>query len=152
MNGGTMLPPAATTNSPLLSAGTVLIHESVMLPESLIIDTSLYSKNWRIVTTDQRALGPRIDAAGWNFFFTVGKLEGSALGALNSRTLSRALRRVLRQVQDLHFNAVEIGKIQTHNALGFVRYISISAHARHIQQSEQLDNDQQRKTAQSQSA
>jgi hypothetical protein len=147
-----MLAPAATTNATLLSTGTVLVHESLILPESLLIDSSAYSKNWRVVTTGQKALGSRIEAVGWNFFFTVGKLEGSAFGALTPMNLGRAVRRILRQVQDLHFNAVEIGKIQTHSALGFVRYISISAHARHIQKSEQLDNAQQRKTAQSQSA
>jgi hypothetical protein len=147
-----MLAPVASINTTPLSTGTVFIHESVMLPASLKIETSLYSKDWRVVTTDQKSLGDRIDAAGWNFFFTVGKLEESALGALNPKTLGKAMRRILRQVQDLHFNAVEIGKIQTHSALGLVRYISISAHARHIQRSEQLENEQQRKTTQAQSA
>lgn len=147
-----MLTAAPGTEATLLSPGTVLIHESVMLPESITIESSTYSKNWRVVATDPRTLGPRIDAAGWNFFFTVGKLEGSAFGSLNPTNLGRALRRILRQVQDLHFNAVEIGKVQAHNALGFIPYVSISAHARHIQQSEQLDNDQQRKIAQAQSA
>lgn len=148
-----MLAPIASTNTTLLSSGAVFIHDSLMLPASLTIESSQFAKDWHVVTTDSRKfLGERIDAAGWNFFFTVGKLEGLALGALNPKTLEKAIRRILRQVQDLHFNAAEIGKIQTHRAFGLIRYISVSAHARHIQRSEQLDNDQQRKATQDRSA
>ncbi|HWR15434.1 MAG TPA: hypothetical protein VN577_11445 [Terriglobales bacterium] len=139
-------------NTIVVAPGTVLIHASVMLLASLKIETSLYSKSWRLITTDQETLSGSIAAAGWNFFFTVLKLEGLAFGTLAPKTLDRALRRILRQVQDMHFNAVEIVKVETHKALGLVPYIGISAHARHIQRSEQLENDEQRKTAQAQSA
>lgn len=123
-----------------------------MLPKSLKIDTSIYSDDWRVVTTAERALDQTIVAAGWNFFFTVGKLEGTAFGALNPTNLRRALRGILREVRERHFNAVQITGIQSRKVAGLIRYITISAHARHIQRSEQLDNDQQRKIAQTQSA
>jgi hypothetical protein len=111
-----------------------------------------YSKGWRVVTTGDEPLGSTIRAAGWNFFFTVCRREGSALGTLKPETLERAVRRILRKVQELYFNAVEIDKIEHHKALGLVPYVSVSAHARHIQQSAELENDERRKTAQVQSA
>jgi len=123
-----------------------------MLPERLKIDTSIYSKDWRVVTTGERALAQTIEAAGWNFFFTVGKLEGMAFGALSPNTVRRALRSILRQVEEQHFNAVQITGIAERKAMGLIRYITISAHARHLQRSEQLDTDQVRKTQQTQSA
>lgn len=135
-----MLVPAAAPNTSLLSAGTLLIQESVVLPESLKIETSIYSSEWRIVITDQPALDAKIAAAGWHFFFIVGTLEGSAFGRVSPMNLDKALRRILRQVQELHFNAVEIAWIKSHCALGLIPYISISAHARNLQRSEQLDS------------
>jgi len=141
-----------TTSATLLSSGTILVHESLILPKSLSIETSKFSKDWRVITTDRKALDTRISSAGWNFFFTVGKLESSAFGAMTPASIRRGLRSILRQVQDLHFNAVEIGEIQSHHTFGLIRWISVSAYARHIQRSEQLENDQERKTAQSQSA
>src|ERR1700755_358317 len=103
-----MLAPDARTATTELSTGTVLIQEGLLLPESLDIETSAYSHGWRVVSTASRTLDARIVAAHWNFFFTVGKLEGSALGRLKPMNLRTALRRILRQVQELNFNAVEI--------------------------------------------
>ena len=143
---------AANTNTALLTAGTVLIHESVLLPESLKIETSIYANDWRVITTDHQTLEHRIGMAGWNFFFTVSKLEASALGSLTPANLRRAVLGILRQVQDRHFNAVEIGNIRTREAFGFIPSISVSANARHVQKNAQLDTDQQRKLAQAQSA
>ena len=143
---------AANTNTTLLSAGTILVHESVLLPKSLKVETSLYANNWRVITTDRQTLEHRIGIAGWNFFFTIGQLEASAFGSLTPPNLRRAVLGILRQVQDLHFNAVEIKGIRSRRTFGMIRSISVSANARHIQKSEQLDTDQQRKLAQAQSA
>lgn len=143
---------AANTNTTLLSAGTVLLHESVLLPESLKVETSVYANNWRVMTTDRQTFEHRIAIAGWNFFFTVGNLEASAFGRLTPPNLRRAVLGILRQVQDGHFNAVEIAEIRSRKALGMIRTVSVSANARHIQKSEQLDTDEQRELAQAQSA
>lgn len=147
-----MREPAANTNTTLLSAGTVLIHESVLLPESLKVETSIYANNWRVITTDRQTLEHRVIISGWNFFFTVSKLEASAFGSLNPANLRRAVLGILRQVQDRHFNTVEIAEIRSRKTFGLIRSISVAAYARHIQKSEQLDTDQQRRTAQAQSA
>ena len=143
--------PATNTHTELLAAGTVLIREDIILPGSLKVEMSPYSRGWRVVTVGPEPLGRTIQATGWNFFFTVCKLEGFALGTRKPETLDRAMRRILRKLQELHFNAVEIDTIEDRKALGLVTYISIAAHARHIQRSEQLESDEQRKTAQLQS-
>jgi hypothetical protein len=59
-----MLVPEAPINTSLLSGGTVLIQESIVLPEFLRIETSIYSYKWRLVITDQTTLKARIPAAG----------------------------------------------------------------------------------------
>jgi len=142
----------AALTDPILSNETVFLQEGLMLPESMRIETSDYSPGWRQVTLDRQLLDATIAAAGWHFFFTAGKLEGTALGALNPVNLRRAMRSILRQVKERNFNAVQITGIKSHKAFGLVRYVGISAHARHIQRSVQLDNDRQRKTAQEQSS
>lgn len=147
-----MLPPAESTNIMLLSAGTLLIQESMMLPDALKIETSTYSHDWRVVTTEQKTLLARIGAAGWNFFFMVGKLKGTAFGTPTPANVRQAMGGLLRQVKDLHFNAVEIIGIRSSKAFGLVQYITISAHARHIQRSEQLETDERRKAAQDKAA
>jgi len=144
--------PDTRSNPASLSAGTVFVQKSMILPEPLKIETSAYSPAWQVVTSDQRLLDAQIGAAGWNFFFTVGKLEGSAFGALTAANSRRAMRGILRQVQERHFNAVQITEITSRKMFGFIPYVGISAHARHIQRSEQLATNQERKRAQDQSA
>ena len=146
-----MQSPATKTDTGLLSEGTLFIQEGMMLPSTMRIATSSYSHEWRVVTTDQRTVDADIAAAGWNFFFTAGKLEGTAFGRLNSLNLRRAMRRILRQVKERNFNAVQITGIRSRKAFGLIRCLRISAHARHIQKSVQLDNEQLRKIAQEQS-
>jgi hypothetical protein len=145
-----MLAPKTRKTARLLTTSTVLIRDGVILPETLGLDFDTYGYNWRVVTTRPELLDAKITAAGWNFFFTVGKLEASALGSLTPPTLGRALRRILRQVHELHFNAVQITAIHSRHWFG-IPSIRIAAHARHIQKGEQLATDQQRKTAQDQS-
>jgi hypothetical protein len=145
-----MLGPAARTNSALLSSGAVLIQDSMMLPDVLKIETSIYSHDWRVVNALEGVLETKIRAVGWNFFFMAGKMKSSAFGALTPSTLRRALKGIFRRVQQQHFNAVEITQIQSRRAIGLIRYITVSAHARHIQRSEQLDGEQQRQIAQAQ--
>ena len=146
-----MQTPSALTDPMLLSTETVFVQEGLMLPESMVVETSVHSPGWRQVTTDRQLLETTIAAAGWHFFFTVGKLEGTAFGALNPDNLGRALHSILRQVKERHFNAVQITGMKSRKAFGLIRYIRVSAHARHIQRSEQLDSDPQRTTAQEQS-
>jgi len=147
-----MQAPEDVINPMILSAETVFVQEGLMLPESVRIESSVYSPGWRQVTTERRLLDATISAAGWHFFFTVGKLEGSAFGALNPANLRRAMLSILRQVKERNFNAVQITGIKSRKAFGLVRYIGVSAHARHIQKSVQLDNDQERRIAHEQSS
>jgi hypothetical protein len=147
-----MQSPPTKADTALPCIGAVFMQEGLILPENMQMETSSYSPEWRIVTTDQRDFDASIAAAGWNFFFTVGKLKGTAFGRLNSPNLRLAMRRILRQVKERNFNAVQITGIKSHKILGLFRYIGVSAHARHIQKSSQLDTDQQRKIAREQSA
>jgi hypothetical protein len=146
-----MQTPSALTNPMLLSTETVFVQEGLIWPESVRIETLAYSPGWRQVTTDRQLLETTIAAAGWHFFFAVGKLEGTAFGALNPVNLRQAMHSILRQVKERHFNAVQITGMKSRKAFGLIRFIAVSAHARHIQRSVQLDNDQQRETAQEQS-
>jgi hypothetical protein len=145
-----MLAPEIRKTARFLTISTVLVRDGVILPESLGRDLETYAYCWRVVTATPAVLDAKITAAGWNFFFTVGKLEAGAFGRLTPTSLGRALRRILRQVQVVHFNAVQITGIESRHWFG-IPSIKISAHARHIQKGEQLATDQQRKTAQDQS-
>ena len=53
-----------------IQAGTILIEDRVLMAETLGLQSEPYSAHWGVVKArDGLALGRKIQAAGWNFFF-----------------------------------------------------------------------------------
>jgi hypothetical protein len=106
-----------------------------ILPQSLRVETELYSQGWEsIKNSDTDALDRDIRRADWNFFFLAGSIQATALGYRRERTVRRAMERVLAKAERSKFNCLEITKISAKQFLGFP-YVHVSAHSRHIQKS-----------------
>ena len=115
------------------ASGTILIRENTLLPAGLVIESDVFLPGWRAVRNlDGYALGRKIEEANWNFFYLAGEIRITVLGRDGSKTLRRAVKRVLAK-QDKQFNSLEITKVVLKRFLG-VPFIKVTAHSRHIQQ------------------
>ena len=132
---------------PAVQVGTILIDEQpLMFPFSL--ESEPYSENWSLARAlDGFALGRKINAAGWNFFFMAGEVKAMFLGAIGAKKIRSALGRILTKVRDQNFNSLEVTGIVAKHFLG-VPYVVVSAHSRHIQQSCYLDGAEERRVSQ----
>ena len=113
---------------------TIFIKEGTPLPATLSIESEAYLPGWRVVgSLDRYALARRIEGANWNFFYLAGELRATVLGRDRSGTLRRAVKCVLGKHEGQKFNSLEITKVVSKRFLG-IPFISVTAHARHIQE------------------
>jgi hypothetical protein len=118
-----------------IKAGTIIMKVGTIIPQSLRVETELYSHGWEIIeNSDADALDRDIRRADWNFFFLAGSIQATPLGYRRERTVRRAMERVLAKAERSKFNCLEITKISAKQFLGFP-YVHVSAHLRHIQKS-----------------
>ena len=120
--------------SDLNGTKTIFIKEDTPLPGTLSIESEAFLPGWRVVENlDPYALARKIESANWNFFYLASELRATVLGRDRSGTLRRAVKCVLGKRQGQKFNSLEITKVVSKRLLG-IPFISITAHARHIQQ------------------
>jgi hypothetical protein len=118
-----------------IKAGTILIQEGALLPESLRFESEPHSPGWRLVKNlDSRGLDRKIRDAGWTFFFMAGGVNAIAVGSDLEKTTRRAVKKVLASMKSDRFNCLEIAQVAAKRFLG-VPYVTVSAHPRHIQRS-----------------
>ena len=117
-----------------IQAGTILFREGLLFPDSLEIESELYTDHWRLVTAPpRRLLDEKIRAVGWNFFFHAALTGATAVGWRGTRTTARALQRLLAKASSQDFNSLEVAAISSGHFLG-VPYTTVSAHSRHLQE------------------
>ena len=118
-----------------IKAGAIMMKVGTILPQSLRVETELYSQGWEIIkNSDALALDRDIRRGDWNFFFLAGSIQATALGYWRERTVRRAMERVLAKAERSKFNCLEITEVSAKQFLGFP-YVHVSAHSRHIQKS-----------------
>jgi hypothetical protein len=134
---------------PDVQAGTILIaEESPRMAEVLNLQSDPYFEHWSVVKNlDGFALDDKIHAARWNFFFLAGEVRALFFGAIGAIKVREALRRISLKVKAENFNCLEVTGIVARRFLG-VPYTLVSAHSRHIQESSQLRDIDQRRTDQ----
>src|SRR3989449_2147619 len=131
-----------------VQVGTVLIEERPALTQVLGLESEPYSGTWSVVKAlNGYALDRKIHAAGWNFFFMAAEVKVMFFGALGTKKIQNALKRILAKVRHQNFNSLEVTGIVAKRFLG-VPYATVSAHSRHIQQSCCLDGAEARRTSQ----
>jgi hypothetical protein len=135
--------------TPTVKVGTILIDERPLITQLLGLESEPYSGNWSAVKTlDGFALDRMIHAAGWNFFFMAAEVKVLFFGALGTKKMQNALKRILAKVRHQNFNGLEVTGIVAKRFLG-VPYATVSVHSRHIQQSCCLDSAEARRTSRS---
>jgi hypothetical protein len=132
--------------TPDVQVGTILIaEESPDMKAVLALHSEPYFEHWSVVKAlDGFTLDDKIHTARWNFFFLAGEVKALFLGPIGAIKVRKALQRISRKVKAANFNCLEVTGIVVKRSLG-VTYTTVSAHSRHIQQSSQLrDMDQRR--------
>jgi hypothetical protein len=134
--------------TPIVQVGTVLIgEESPRMVEVLALQSEPYFKNWSVVKVmNGSTLDDKIRAARWNFFFLADEVKAHFFGAIGAMKVQGALQRIARKVKREEFNCLEVTGIVAKRFLG-VRYATVSAHSRHIQQSCQLESFESRQNS-----
>lgn len=131
-----------------IEAGTIMLEESVLLPEALRPESESYSGSWRVVNSvDGFAFDQGIRKGGWNFIFVEGRIKVVVVGWRRKVMLKRAVKRLLGIVKSRWFNSAEITSVANGFFLG-IPYVALSGHSRQIQQSTQLLSGVERKQAQ----
>ena len=92
-----------------LKVGTILIEDRPLITQLLGLDSEPCSGNWSVVKVlDGFALDRKIRAAGWNFFFIAAEVKVTFFGALGTKKLQNALKRILVKVKHQNFNGLEV--------------------------------------------
>jgi hypothetical protein len=131
-----------------VQVGSILVKESLLMPELLGLELEHYSGNWNLVRTlDGFALDRKIRVVGGNFFFMVREVNALFFGAIGAKKIENALHRIFEKVREKPYNALEVTGIVRKRFLG-VPYTLVSAHSRHIQQSCYLNTQNGRWTSQ----
>jgi hypothetical protein len=133
---------------PVIQVGAILIDDWPLMIKLRALETEPFSGNWSLVKAlDGLALDRKIRASGWNFFFMAAEVKAMSLGALGAKKIQNALKRILKEVKQQHFNSLEVTAIVAKRFLG-VPYAIVSAHSRHVQESCYLENAKVRGTSQ----
>ena len=132
---------------PDIKVGAILIENWPLATQCLGLESEPYSGKWSLIKVlDGFPLDRKIHDSGWNFFFMATQVKAMFFGALGTKKIQNALKRILRKVKQQHFNALEVTEIVAKRFLG-VPYSIVSAHSRHIQQSCYLDSAEARRTS-----
>lgn len=131
-----------------IEAGTVLVRAGFLLPKDVSVRSARYSNNWDVISgPDALLMEDSLRAKGWNFFFVADRMHAANLGRCGGTNSRKAVDRILSRVHLQRLNCVQISEIAAKRFLWIVPYVSICAHARHIQQGLMLDGAGQRREA-----
>jgi hypothetical protein len=121
----------------MIKVGTILIKEGTRLPDALTFESELYSPGWRsVIGLDGYAMDLKTHDAGWTFFCLAGETKVTVFGVDEEKMVRRAVKQIAEKLAS-QFNSLEITRVSSEPSKRFfgVRYVTVSAQSRHIQQS-----------------
>jgi hypothetical protein len=121
-----------------ITTGKILIRDNALLPIGLQLESERCAPGWRLVNNfDGCALNREIQKTGWTFFCLAGVIKASVFGMDRQKMVRRAIERILASLKSEKFNSLEITRVAFEPSERFplVRYVTVSAQSRHIQES-----------------
>jgi hypothetical protein len=116
----------------VITGGSILVEEGTRLPESLPDPGEANSNGWAAVEGARRTFEKAVQEAGWSFFFMAGEIKATVFGFDRQKALRAAFKRLIVDVKSQRCNGIEITQITDGSFCRFP-YVSVSAHARHLQ-------------------
>jgi hypothetical protein len=118
-----------------IRAGSILIKQGTLLPDSFRFESQQCSNRWRLVKDlDSHKLDRQLGEAGWTFFSMGGEINASVFGFGAEKAMAEAILKVLANVKSEGFNCLEITQVTLKRFLG-VSHVTVSACSRHIRPS-----------------
>ncbi len=120
------------TSTENIRPGDILIDGGTYLPKALAI-AAYPNLSASVVRAGERAsFGKAIEDAGLTLFFMAGEIRASVFGFDADRSLLTAMKRLLAAAKAEGCNALEITGVTGKSFLKFP-YVTVCAHARHLQ-------------------
>jgi hypothetical protein len=120
-----------------IALGDILIEGGTYMPDSLTKPGESSLPGWSAVKSSLPAFEKEIKEAGWTLFFMAGDIKATVFGFDRQRTLRAALKRLVTMVKSQSCNSIEITHLVEKSFLK-VPYVSVWAHARHLQRGQGL--------------
>ncbi len=133
-----------------IKTGTIVIREGTLLPEGLQFESEPCAPGWSFVKNlDGYGVDRKIHKARWTFFCLAGEVKATVFGFDQQKTVRRAVERILANLKPEKFNSLEITRVSSVPSERFVgvRYVTVCAHLRHIQESAFLPQAKKARTA-----
>ena len=128
-----------------LRVGTLFMQAGTPIPQSLGVETEVYSPGWEWITNlDGDSLDRKVRNAGWSFFFLASNIRVIVWGHWTDKLVGKAIRLVLARVRPAQFNCLEVTELSARRFCG-IPYVRLSAHSRHIQEGAVLPSIAERK-------
>ena len=116
-----------------IMAGTILIEDGTVIPDSMVLKREPYSSGWASLMFSCRQLEREIGKAHWNLFYIASDIKTRAFGFDRRKNLRTAVDRVITAVKANHCNCLEITRV-TPGSFFKLPYVTVTAHSRHIQE------------------
>ena len=120
-----------------IKTGAILIKEGALLPRALRFESEACVPGWKLVRDlDRYGLAREIHQAGWTFIYLADETRAAVFGMDEQKMVRRAIEQILANPKSQKFNSVEITQVTSVDSDRFlgVRYVTVSAHSRHIQE------------------
>lgn len=121
-----------------ITTGTILVKDDALLPKELQFESEPCVPGWALVKDlDAGALNRAIQKTGWTFFCLAGEIRASVFGIDRQSMVRRAIEQILARAKSEKCNSLEITRVASVGSVRFplVRYLTVSAQSRHIQES-----------------
>ncbi|HET9180975.1 MAG TPA: hypothetical protein VFP59_02485 [Candidatus Angelobacter sp.] len=126
-------------------AGTMMMREGMLLPESAQVESCPYSKDWRaLIGVDSFAFDQKLSGTGLRLFFLAGELKVLEFG-WGPSAVRRAINRVFSRLRKLDVNCMQVAEIKPIKVLG-LPCVAIHADLFHIQSGPYLQSKAQRRS------
>lgn len=124
-----------------IEAGTLLVKEGTLLPQTLSIESDPYWEGWGLVRNlGSSGLERKLCDVGLTFFNMAGEVNAMAFGSDSEKTARRAVKKVIANMRSGTFNCLEISRVAAKSFMG-LPFVAVAAHQRQIQDSLYLFHD-----------
>jgi hypothetical protein len=126
-----------------IQSGTMLVQQSA-LRHALGAEGENYSDQWcSLGMVESAELDRKLRVAGWNLFFMADELRTVVPAWGGEKTVRAGVKRLLARTRAQQFNSMQLSNVLRKRFLG-IPFVSVVAHARHIQQGSKIDDFKQR--------
>ncbi len=115
-----------------ITTGSLFIDDRAWLPSATLLQREPHSSGWAKVKNARSTFEKELPEAGWTFFFMAGEIRATVFGFDREKSLGKALSRLIVDVKGRNCNCIEITQLEGNSFLR-VPYVTVSAHARHLQ-------------------